>query len=460
MRHKMYMLHSSHRNQTSSAIDFDGKALKPLLQTGGVAMTEIEKSETEQYVMEEEKIFYRSVRKLDYCSAILTLICFIVSVCFWLFSDTQPKVAVQRTTWVVSQHKDLQDSMVLHAKQMNKYCPKSDIEQRLYRPWNQTSDQVITNKLRAEVVGSKVAVHVGTWNIWWFLIWIYAWAAGCQFARARAWNHTYHPYKGPDFARWFEYLMTSPLQIVVVCLAFGFSDLNSLLMTASAQAGLMILGYNIEITLKKTYRSTQPQKAGKTPKHFGWQVQQPILLGLAWLLHTLIWGWPRFFGIPASWWGIGGLYQLQEDINANCECYKEDDCNLNVPPWVVYIYWSQFFMFTVFGGVCTWQVVSAKRRAKPLDRISESRKWYKYTRIYAVCSITAKTLLEVFFLLFATQDMNFAQVDLTQFNLTWLFALASGGTNAPTHFDNCIANMSTNSLWLTANTVAHNMNVC
>ena len=165
MRQRMYMLHSSHRNQISSAIDFDGKALKPLLQTGGEAMTDVDKQQIKLEVERDEQSFFKSVQKLDYCSAILTLICLIVSVCFWLFSDSQPKVAIQRTTWVVSQHKDLQDSMVLHAKQLNKYCPNSDIEQRLYRPWNQTSDQVITNKLRAEVVGSKVAVHVGTWNI-------------------------------------------------------------------------------------------------------------------------------------------------------------------------------------------------------------------------------------------------------------------------------------------------------
>jgi hypothetical protein len=455
MRHDAHMLPANGRKnmQMSTAIDFDGQAMKPLLCTA--ALSKPDQAAVDKTIEEQELTCLQSVRKLDYASAALSFVCLLVSLGLWMFSDFQPYVAVQRITWVISQQKNIQDSMVVHAQQLNKYCPDGDIEQRLYKPWNLTSDLLTNNNLRKEVVGSKVAVHVGNWNIWWFLIWIYIWAAGCQYWRARTYNITYKPYLGPDFARWFEYLMTSPFQIIVVCLAFGFSDLNLLLTTACAQAGMMILGYNIEMSIKKIYRSGRPDKPDKPPKHLGWKTQKKVCFWLAWIIHILIWGWPQF-GIPASWWGIGGLYQLQKDINQNCECYNQDECEFEVPSFVLFIYYSQFFLFTIFGVVCTWQYVTAK----PMDRIAESLAWLKFTRIYALCSITAKTLLEVGFILFATGDMNFETVNLSNFELTWLFALTTGQTNAPKHFENCIANTTTSQLWSSANLLAHEMKVC
>ena len=451
---------SQHRNQLSTAIDFDASALKPLIQanffgsdTGGL-MTKEEENDLEQEITDQEEKWFSSVHKLDYCSAALTAICLITSICFWLFGNNQPQVAVQRTAWLVSQHKDLQDSMVLHAKHVNNFCPNSEIEQHLYNAWNSTKEQVITPKLRETVVGSKVAVHVAVWNIWWLLILVYAFASTCQFARARAWSKTYEPYKGPDFARWFEYLLTSPLQVVVVCLAFGFSDLNVLLMMGCAQAGLMILGYNIEVTLKKTYRELRKEHK---PKLLGWKVQQRVFFALAWLVHILIWGWPRLFEfVPPTWWGIGGLYQLQEDINKKCECNNEPDCNLEIPAFVLFIYWSQFAMFTVFGFICTVQFVAATPRSK----IEEIRTWYYWTWWYALASITAKTLLEVGFLWFATSDMQFEPIDLRNFDLTWFFALATGESHYAAHFASCTANTSISTLWTDANTVAQHMHTC
>lgn len=437
----------------STAIDFDGQAMKPLLQTAG--LNQEQQTSVDKIISDQEMTCLHNVKKLDYASAALSLVCLIVSLGFWIFSSVQPYVAVQRTTWVISQHKNIQDSMVVHAQQLNQYCPDGDIEQRLYKPWNLTSDEPTNKNLRKDVVGSKVAVHVGNWNIWWFLIWIYTWAAGCQYWRAKTYNITYKPYLGPDFARWFEYLMTSPFQIIVVCLAFGFSDLNLLLTTACAQAALMILGYNIEMTIKKTYRSGNKSSDHPNGKHLGWKTQKKVCFWLAWLIHLLIWGWPQF-GIPASWWGIGGLYQLQKDINQNCECNDQDKCEFEVPSFVLFIYYSQFILFTIFGAVCTWQYVTAKQ----MERIAESKEWLKFTRIYSLCSITAKTLLEVGFILLVTSDMNFETVNLSNFELTWFFALATGQTNAPKHFENCIVDTTTSQMWTTANTLAHTMDVC
>jgi hypothetical protein len=84
-----------------------------------------------------------------------------------------------------------------------------------------------------------------------------------------------------------------------------------------------------------------------------------VYLGFSWLLHIGIWAIP---GVPGH--GIGGKYaQLQQQL-------KECACNGSIPGSVTAIYVLQLVLFTVFGLVCTLQVVMA-------------------------LSLTAKTLLEV-----------------------------------------------------------------
>jgi hypothetical protein len=73
-----------------------------------------------------------------------------------------------------------------------------------------------------------------------------------------------------------------------------------------------------------------------------------VYLGFSWLLHIGIWGIP---GVPGH--GIGGKYaQLQQQL-------KECACNGSIPGSVTAIYVLQLVLFTVFGLVCTLQVVMA-----------------------------------------------------------------------------------------------------
>jgi hypothetical protein len=141
------------------------------------------------------------------------------------------------------------------------------------------------------------------------------------------------------------------------------------------------------------------------------------------MLHLLIWG----ISFPWGWsapWGIGGQYYR---VKKNQEANKERSPLSDMPWFVELVFWSQYFFFTVFGFVCTAQVIQALFMIKPtvvnketLEELNQANKtsysekdmtvklfksrvrknWIAYSRGYAILSITAKTILEVGFLAF------------------------------------------------------------
>ena len=233
----------------------------------------------------------------------------------------------------------------------------------------------------------------------------------------------YFPEKGPEFSRWLEYFFTSPFQILVVALSFGFGNLDSLLGAMGMQAALVLLGYDIEQQIKKIYKRELPVPKERYREKNRFQhvlkAMRPwcvfdlriwVYLFLAWMLHTLIWGLPvpPYFEKSLPWlylpWGIGGRYQLQKIHNEKCE----NDPDFSIPGFVDFLFWSQLILFTSFGALCTWQAAHARYLQNPADRNSV---WRKISLKYSFLSITAKTLLEVGFLMLVAnfrhwQDMQ------------------------------------------------------
>jgi hypothetical protein len=71
-----------------------------------------------------------------------------------------------------------------------------------------------------------------------------------------------------------------------------------------------------------------------------------------------------------------------------------------IPPAVFFIVYTQCLIFGLFGVVLTFQLIGASRVKGPAD---EKRAWYSVSMIYAVLSVTAKTSLEVGFLVMLSQ---------------------------------------------------------
>jgi hypothetical protein len=83
-----------------------------------------------------------------------------------------------------------------------------------------------------------------------------------------------------------------------------------------------------------------------------------VYLGLAWLLHLLIWGLP--ISVWVVRWGIGGQYYQTRELGKELKKRWTGASSVPEMPWYVeLIFWSQFLLFSVFGLVCTWQVIDA-----------------------------------------------------------------------------------------------------
>lgn len=291
-----------------------------------------------------------------------------------------------------------------------------------------------------------------------FLIWVYFWSCFFQALRYRK-TDLYKPWRGPEFSRWLEYLFTSPCQAVLVSIAFGMGTIDILIGHFGMQAAMVLFGYDIEQQVKKQFKYQL-----KTSRHEAWEevdarvrmhhypfrnVRLFVYLLVAWLLHLLIWGIPL-----STAWGIGGQYYRTRELEDKVQAFSFEDEKVASMPWYVeLIFWSQYISFTVFGVVCTLQVLSSltmkfptaedihrdlqekvrvlvKQGQNELEylladdtktknlatalKIEEDvntyayrkkhfetqvkQNWLKYTRIYAILSITAKTFLEIGFL--------------------------------------------------------------
>ena len=360
-------------------------------------------------------------KDFDYLSGFISLGCFLISLVYFLMQETQgdasnkPIVSISREMFIYTRQKPFYDQLRVAHRSYHDYCP--DYTFKLQQPdWKNDADKTYDG------AGHLVSAYAFPLNLWYVVLWIFAWSAIFQIGRAQGFHHWYFPEKGPDFSRWLEYFFTSPFQILIVALAFGFGNLDTLLGAMGMQATLVLLGFDIEQQIKKIYKrdlqkwaKTELNKETRTKKRFqhilrNWNIPDLriwVYLYVAWMLHTLIWGLPRltehlpFLYLP---WGIGGRYQMQKFHNENCE----NDPDFSIPGFVDFLFWSQFFLFTSFGAVCTWQAAHAVYLPSEKDQNSA---WRKISRVYSFLSITAKTLLEAGFLMLVANFRQWKDLD-------------------------------------------------
>lgn len=386
-----------------------------------------------------------SIKTLDALSAFISFGCLCTSLVWWWSGSDNPTVNVNRELLLYSRQHDTVQSMRYFHSTVNDYCDNHKM-QLLQPSWGPMSDK------EYDGVSMMTQVYATKLYLWPIVIWIYLWSSTFQFVRYKQFGNLYRPDLGPEYSRWLEYFFTSPCQILIVALSFGFATSDSLIGFFHMQAALVLLGYNIEQQIKKIYKRPFKDELVKEPRKKMYNIfhphihdiRLPVYLIFAWMLHLFIWGLPAIcFGetcLPSIPWGIGGRYQLQKDHNVNCE--KDEDWQ--IPFFVDFIFWGQFLSFTLFGIVCTAQVLNAKSRldefvedykqtyrGKDLKEFARTYagsrhrpwKWERYTKIYSILSVTAKTLLEVGFLGFVANYSNWKEIsgakidDFSCFNL-------------------------------------------
>lgn len=100
---------------------------------------------------------------------------------------------------------------------------------------------------------SFVGLNVGTGRyevrIWTILAIVFFVSGVFQFYRFINYDSHYRP-TGPDFGRWVEYLLTSPLQIFIIAMSVLIRDTFLLVTLTFLQAALILLGYLLELCIQ------------------------------------------------------------------------------------------------------------------------------------------------------------------------------------------------------------------
>jgi hypothetical protein len=185
--------------------------------------------------------------------------------------------------------------------------------------------------------------------------------------------------RGPDYARWAEYALTSPFQIFAVATSFFVGERDLLLCIMFLQGLLVLMGYGIELELRDAIEAirsgTETLAARQLLRALG-------LVVYAVAAHCIVWG------------VLVGRFQ---DIVQNVSNCQETH---NMPIGLIgTLLGGQCFLFSLFGVVAIFQLGWLARRVYGNDcaRIREknfSREfWLQTTIIYCGLSCLAKTFL-------------------------------------------------------------------
>jgi hypothetical protein len=320
--------------------------------------------------------------QLEFWSSVLSIGCLAYTLYIW----TRGTANVRLTQEILLYTNELQLTNAMRHLQVeyNAWCNKKfrmDLEVPTWDPKNVERngfDVTFSNRgVDAGIlqgISTSIDVHYTTIDLFYVSIPIFVLSALFQNARYRNYCTSdnpggwYKPWLGPEFSLWVEYFCTSTLQIFIVSVAFGTTNISTLLGQCGMQATLVLFGYDIEKQIKKIYNRNHVEsraqdyytKAGadyqqniyqfptkKRFHHILWNrtdLRLWVYVGVSWLLHALIWS------------SILGRFYQQERQGELCE--KNED--FRMPNAVTFLVWSQFVLFTSFGVVSTLQVVYAK----------------------------------------------------------------------------------------------------
>lgn len=337
---------------------------------------------------------YDTQKKLEFISCILSIFCLFASAGVWIVQNSIT-IQLTRNTQFRSQDPDFLNSMKLWHNTVAESCASGSFELIMTQPpWKNSQDQQY-NGLAIDGV-----IHASYINLTAVVFFIYIFSA--TFQGKRYMNLRYEKIEnGPDFSRWFEYALTSPLQIVLVAISFGISNIDIILGFFGMQVALVLIGYSIEKQIKKKYLRKKSEDESKFHyfKNFG-DIRGLVYILVSWTLHFLIWGAPGLWEQNIVVWGISGQYANILQYQNKC-----GDRNFEMPAFVNVIFFGQFICFTLFGVVCTIQYVTAGYLGEDSDSketIKDSdlyrSKWARFSFWYAFLSVSAKTILEVGFL--------------------------------------------------------------
>jgi len=247
----------------------------------------------------------------------------------------------------------------------------------------------------------------------------------------------------PDYGRWLEYSLTAPLQIVIVACAVWIRDRATLYALFSAQATLMVCGALIEECVQRIYRcnektshytevieshpetsmfdsgsDSEDESSNRLLTAHIASKQRRRSTAVYTTLSVLSLAWSSFVVI---WYIVITQFQRQSKHAGACDaCARHtaatcpttgsaDVCELaagtcqgrnDIPAAVRWIVATQCLLFGLFGLVQSLQIY----RMRGVSTREQARSaWLGVSYYYAILSVTAKSVLEIGFLVMLSQ---------------------------------------------------------
>ena len=329
-----------------------------------------------------------SIKKIELCSAILSLFAFIASIGFIVYAHTHSKPNYNPAFplwWSDITIVDITDTDKATSVQNFGIAWEEMCEKNKASDVNGTQIQLQENRL--QIVPATRLMPDGFYPVY-MLLWIFFISFVFQYSRSQnQWFARFFGYDAAakvEYTRWLEYGLTSPLQIWIVAALFFVGDVMTMLALAGAQLGLVLLGALIEYF---NARGRKKQKKKNEPKaKAAYRCAYTSCL-LAWAIHALIWV-PLFLRFR---------YQIDKSDQCVPESTKENwDAARG---WVELTFFLEFALFTCFGLWLSYVTFFENTAADELsDKENQRSNRVHSSGIYALLSVTAKVALDFGFI--------------------------------------------------------------
>ena len=214
----------------------------------------------------------------------------------------------------------------------------------------------------------------------------------------------------PDFSRWLEYMLTTPLQMLIICSTVAIGDSAALQTIIYLQGMLVLTGYMSELLIDRLYEHAQYDSVLDRCL-----LQVSVVLCAEWIVFYSIWKTVigRYYRNNVMIQECGTQknsgFKCSEQYNEK-SCHEFDICewqnveytcdnNNRIPNTIDLVIWGQFILFLAFGIVHTTQIFFAVYNAmmgctcKHLH--TKPQTWLFYSFVYSILSISAKVILFV-----------------------------------------------------------------
>ena len=358
--------------------------------------------------------YLERIKKLETACAVISIVLAI----YVLFDYDIAKIYI--STWdevfVASPNATLINSVAVFQNELSSFCGTGDttnVAEVNFLPNSNSIGKTPRNTYHGAIfsVNKQKAVPYTI-----PLLFIFVLSFCFQIYRVLSIEYSQHEYKlknailytpdGPDFSRWFEYLLTSPLQILIICSTVAIGENGSLYSMVFLQALLVVTGFLSEILIHNIYTSCSGCNGIHEKNRSSLQLIVVILV--QWCAFYVLW----VSIIDRYFRNIFLVYQCgtQQSANFKCTvqhtkntCHDFDICEWNfssnrcennnkVPHTIDLIVWGQFVLFLFFGLVHTIQAIYACIYEHVTNT---SEIWLFYSYIYSILSIIAKTILFV-----------------------------------------------------------------